>query len=415
MMDRKLDDKLALRTAVGPDDVERVAAFNGHIHGAEVAEMTRALFLHHPHTQLENLIFVEDVTSRQVVSSLCLIPWTWRYEGVDLPAGEMGIVGTLEGYRQRGLIRAQVELFQQQLSAGGFLLSHIQGIPHFYRQFGYEYALPLEGGLRLETRHIPDPSPTSFTFRLAAWKDLSVLMQQYDEAASELAIHAVRDRAVWEYLLRPFTGAETEHETWLIEDKAGQVAGYMRLPRYHFGEELVVDEVSRLSFDAALAALHHFKGLVAQRQKPAVRLNLPGHCTLMRLARSLGAYDLGTYAWQVYFPDPMALLRVLAPVLERRVAASPFAGMTRDVLLNLYRQAIRLCFANGQLIEVVGTDPTGDSAIRLPPLQLIPLLLGYRAADELRTAHPDVAVAPLERMLVETLFQKTTAFIHTPY
>jgi predicted N-acetyltransferase YhbS len=410
-----LEDNLVLRTAADKRDVERVAAFNGTIHGPEVATMTRHLFIHHPNTRVEDLIFVEDEQSGQIVSSLCLIPWTWRYEGVDVPASEMGIVGTLEAYRRRGLIRAQVELFKRRLRERDCLLSQIQGIPYYYRQFGYEYALPLEGGLRLETRHVPDAPAAPFTFRLATSDDLSTLMKRYDEAAQNLAIHAARDEATWRYLLTHTDGTEMERDTWIIQNADEQIVGYLCIPRYHFGEELVVSEVSRLGFDAALAALNHLKTLTVERDKPGIRLNLPANCTLMRLARSLGAHDLGTYAWQIHVPDVTALLRTLAPVLERRVARSPFAELTRDVRLSLYRESVLLRFEMGKLTKVVNQSPARQEDIRFPPLQFIPLILGYQSREELAAAYPDVSVAPTLWLLVDTLFPRMTSFIYTIY
>jgi len=412
---KPLGDGLVLRTATGERDVECVAGFNGTIHGPGVATMTRNLFTHHPNTRLKDLVFVEDERSSQVVSSLCLLPWTWRYETVDVPAGEMGIVGTLEAYRRRGLIRAQVGYFKRRLRERGCLLSHIQGIPYYYCQFGYEYALPLEGGLRLEMRHIPTPPDAPFTFGLATRADLPVLMRLYDEAAQNLVIHAVRDEATWQYLLAYTDGTETECENWVIQDADGQIVGYLRLPEHHFGEELVVGEVSRLGFDAALAALHHLKMWAVERDKPGIRLNLPANCTLMRLARSLGAHDMGTYAWQIHVPDVAALLRALTPVLERRIAGSPFAGLTRDVRLSLYRETLVLRFVAGRLTEIANLGFTGGEAIRFPPLQFIPLALGYRTVEELHAAYPDAIVAPAWRLLVDALFPKVASFIYTIY
>jgi len=410
-----LDDSLLLRTAATERDVERVAAFNGEIHGPGVASMTRNLFLHHPNTRVEDLIFVQDARSGQIVSSLCLIPWIWRYEDVDLSAGEMGIVGTLEGYRHRGLIRAQVEVFKRRLRERGCLLSHIQGIPYYYRQFGYEYALPLEGGLRLETRHVPDPTDVPFVFHPATSDDLPALVRLYDEAAQDIALHTARDEAIWRYLLTRTGGTEMERDTWVIKDSDGQIAGYICIPKHHFGQELVVSEVSRLGFDAALATLHHLKTLAAERDKPGLRLNLPADCTLMQVARSRDAHDLGTYAWQIHVPDVGALLRALTPVLERRVARSPFAGLTQDVRLSLYRETLVLRFVAGRLTEVANPGFTDSEPIRFPPLQFVPLVLGYRTWEELRAAYPDVSVAPAWRLLVDTLFPKVASFIYTIY
>ncbi len=406
---------MILRTATGERDVERVAEFNGAIHGPASIAMTHRLFTHHPNTQMEDLIFVEDEQSGQVVSSLCLIPWVWRYEDVEISAGEMGIVGTREDHRRRGLIRAQVDHFKRRLRERGCLLSQIQGIPYYYRQFGYEYALPLEGGLRIELRHVPAPPETPFTFRLVTLDDLPTLMRFYDEAAQEIAIHAARNEATWRYLLTHSIGTETECETWLVQDAGGRATGYVRLPKHHFGQELVAGEVSRLGFDAALAVLHHLKTLALEREKPGIRLNLPANCALMRLARSLDSHDLGAYAWQIHVPDLVALLRALAPVLERRVAESPFAGLMCDVRLNLYHESLLLRFEAGRMTEVANLDFGDDGEIRFPPLQLVPLVLGYRTVEELCAAYPDVRVAPAWRLLADTLFPKVTSFIYTIY
>lgn len=410
-----LENGLVLRTAASERDVERVAAFNGSIHAPGVVAMTHNLLIHHPHMRGRDLVFVEEERSGQIVSSLCLIPWTWRYESVEIAAGEMGIVGTLETHRNRGLVRAQVDYFKRRLRERGCLLSQIQGIPYFYRQFGYEYALPLEGGLRLELRHVPTPPDAAFSFRRATPEDVPALVRLYDEAAQELDIHAVRDEATWRYLLAHTHGTEMERDTWIVQEAGGGIAGYLCTPSYHFGEELAVSEVSRLGFDAALAALDHLKGLALERDKPGMRFNLPAGCTLMRVARSLGAHDLGTYAWQIHVPDFVALLRALGPVLERRIAGSPFAGLTRDVRVSLYRETLVLRFVAGKLTGVTSLDPAGDEPVRLPPLQLIPLVLGHRTLDELHATYPDASVAPTWRLLVDTLFPRATAFMYTIY
>ncbi len=410
-----LGDGLVMRTAASESDVERVAEFNGAIHGAGIVAMTRNLFVHHPSTSGRDLVFVENEQSGLVVSSLCLIPWTWRCEDVLVPAGEMGIVGTLADYRQRGLVRQQVGFFKQRLAERGCLLSHIQGIPYYYRQFGYEYALPLEGGLRLTLREVPPPPDAAFTLRLAAEADLPALMHLYNEAAQDLTISAQRSVAIWRYLLTYSAGSEAECENWVIEDNRGTIAGYMRLPASHFGEELTINEVSRLSYDAALATLNHLKTLAEQKGKPGIRLNVPAHCSLMQAARPFTTTEYGTYAWQIHVPDMAALLRAMTPVLERRIARSLFAGMTRDVPICLYRETISLRFSGGKLAEVVNLGFTGRQAVSFPPLQFIPLVLGYRTMQEQRLAYPDVGVAPVWRGLIDTLFPKVDSFIYTVY
>ncbi len=409
-----LPDGLVMRSARDESDLQAVAELHSTVHGPGVGVLARDLFVRHPDTRPADLIFVEDEQGC-IVSSLCLIPWDWRYSGVALPVGEQAIVATREDYRGRGLIRAQEDHFKRRLVARGCLLSHVEGIPYFYRQFGYEYALPLEGGLKLELGQVPEPFGEAPAFRLAGPDDVPVLQRLYDAAAQELAIHVARSRAVWRYLLETVAGSEAACETWLIERGGEGVVGYLRLPQHHFGEELAVNEVSLLDYASATAALAHLKSLAEARHTPGIRLNLPAGCTLMRLAQSLGARDLGTYAWQIYVPDVPALLRALIPVFEQRIGNSPFAGLTLDVSISFYREASLLSFEAGRLVDVKAAGQTDDCQLRCPPRAFVPLLLGHRSIDEQASAYPDLVVARRWRLLVDTLFPKVSGFLYSPY
>jgi hypothetical protein len=345
---------------------------------------------------------------------MLFIPWTLSYEGVPLRVGEMGMVGTLEPYRRRGLVRAQDAIFKRRLAERGCLLSLIQGIPTFYRQFGYEYALPLEGGLLLSSRTLPAPDPpAAFTFRQASIADLPALVRLYDEAARDLAIATVRTDETWRYLLSHGAGA-LACETWLVLDASQRAVGYVRLPEFHFDAELAVNEVSRLDHEPALAVLRWLKQLASARGKPGVRLNLPASCSLIRLARSLGGHDLGTYAWQVNLPDIPAFLNAIGPVLERRLAASPFAGFSRPLTLCFYRESITMHFDGGRLAEVTPAGPC-DGGLRFPALTFIPVLFGWRTVEQMRLAYPDLSVPEEDKLLAGTLFPPLAGFLYPSY
>ncbi|NLE45354.1 MAG: GNAT family N-acetyltransferase [Chloroflexi bacterium] len=409
----QLGEGLTMCVATSQDDVERVAAFNGTVHNPGVAEMTRRLFTHHPNTRRSHLIYVEERGHGEVVSSLCLIPWTWRFEDVEIRVGEMGIVGTREDYRNRGLIRAQVNLFKRCLNDAGCLLSKIQGIPYFYRQFGYEYALPLEGGLRLEYRDVPDqPVVEGYSVRLATVEDAAALKQLYDEAAKGLDLTVARGVDIWHYLLTQTSGTDTAAEFWVVLGPSGRIEGYVKVPKHHFHDELFVNEASRLSFNAALAVFRHVAQLGQERGTPGIRLSLPEQSVLMRIARGLGCQDLGAYAWQIHIPSLSGLLRALGPILERRVSDSPFAGLSRDVTFSTYRETVLMHWVDGRLAGVHSTSGCdGDVCLRVPPLQAVVVLLGHRTVGELKDVYPDVGVSSTWRVLVDTLFPRVNAFV----
>lgn len=412
---RELGDGLVLKTAASAEDVERVAVFDTKVFGeAGVGEFCRRLFLYHPNTQISDLIFVEDEKMGEVVSSICLIPMDWSYENVTLKVAEMGIVGTLEPYRRRGLIRAQADYFKELLAKREFDLSCIEGIPYFYRQFGYEYAMPLEGGYSIEMHQIPDPGqnePPQFSCRPQTAADLPFLKRLYDEAAQELAIHALRNDSIWQYLWMHAPATATGYEGWVIEDKNGKIAGYFQIQSHPFGESLTVREVSRLSYDESLAVLRHLKKLAIERKKPNIRLSLPPNCVLVKTAKYHQASDLGTYAWQIHIPDMARFLRTIAPVLERRLAESPFAGLTEEVGLNFYQETVALRFAQGRIEEIESLGSVGGR-IRIPPRAAVLLVLGYRDCEELRKSWPDMGMPPKEAYLMDVLFPRMTSHLY---
>ncbi|MBN1562341.1 MAG: GNAT family N-acetyltransferase [Anaerolineae bacterium] len=415
---RDLGNNLVLKSVATPDDVQRVGAFNIYIHGQGLDTMTSHLINHHPHTHPDDWLFIEDTTTGEVVSALCLIPWTLNYAGVALKAGEVGIVGTRENYRRRGLIRALFARHHELLKAGEFHLSQIQGIPYYYRQFGYEYAMPLEGGMHLQLHQIPDdqaPSAQPYTFRLAELIDIPTLMRLYDATMHDLDICAPRDEAIWHYLLRWSPETETAAQYWLVLDAAKQPVGYVAIQKYGFTNGLNISEDSRLSHGAAMAMLHQLKALAIERGKPFIRFHSHPNSALLKTAQAWGGREEGRYAWQIHLPDVGRLLRQIAPVLERRVADSPLAGFTETVCLNLFREAYDLRFAAGNLVAVEGPKVVDGSSFQLPPLLFAPLVLGYRSLDELHNAYPDVGVWGQSKFIADILFPKMDSYIYTMY
>jgi hypothetical protein len=142
---------------------------------------------------------------------------------------------------------------------------------------------------------------------------------------------------------------------------------------------------------------------------------VPADSTLAETARYQGAHDLGNYAWQIRLVEVGRLLLKLAPILERRIADSPFVGLTQNVCLNLYREAFELRFVNGKLMTVMPLGFSGKGGIRIPPLSFAPLLLGYRSREELMGARHDVSVWREWQHLVDVLFPKVPSFIYTIY
>jgi hypothetical protein len=113
-------------------------------------------------------------------------------------------------------------------------------------------------------------------------------------------------------------------------------------------------------------------------------------------------------------PDLPGFIRHIAPVLEQRLATSPLAGHSGEILLSFYRSGLRLAFEGGQVREAEPWQPTvekgGNAAF--PDLTFLQLLVGYRSLSELRYAFADCWVGKDEaRALLETLFPKKPSYV----
>src|SRR5512136_317180 len=201
-----LGDGLILRFATVAD-IEALAQFNGGIHGDGkfnpfVAQWTREFAApSHPTCGPDNVTLVEDTRTGQIVSSMCLIPQTWTYDGIPFPVGRPEAVGTDPAYRRRGLVRAQFDVLHAKSDGAGHLAQGITGIPWYYRQFGYEYAIDLDGGRCVFPPFITplkDGEAEAYHFRVATPDDLSLVMDLYDRDCTRSLVACPRSAAEWQ-------------------------------------------------------------------------------------------------------------------------------------------------------------------------------------------------------------------------
>jgi hypothetical protein len=219
---------------------------------------------------------------------------------------------------------------------------------------------------------------------------------------------------VWRFMLENTSGTGIESEVWLMLER-DKVVGYCRISKHGFGSGLIVSETSRLQHPRAKAMLYWLKQIAEERDKPYIRFNLPEANDLVRYGAGYGARDAGTYAFQMYIPSPARLLQKIAPVLTRRVAESPFAGLDEIVHINLYRDTLALHFDHGVLHRVESIGQSDNGSIRLPPNLLPLLVLGYRSRQELSYMFPDVSMWGDGKLLTDVLFPRMSSFMYSVY
>ena len=432
-MHRELGDGLVLRRA-RPSDVDALAAFNARIHAEpdaagpdeEYAGWTRDLFAGHPTCRPEDFTVVEHSRTGTIVSSLNLIAQTWSYGGVPFGVGRIELVGTDEAYRRRGLVRTQFEVVHAWSRERGDLAQAIFGIPWYYRQFGYEYALPLEGGERAPRHRLPDPATDAddpYRVRPATEEDAPFIADVDAHARARYLVSVVRDAALWRYEIAG--RSEPLWEVQVVESAAGEPAGFLahdcrlRETTLRVAACELRPGLSWLAVRDSLLRYLRATGEAHERQPGSARFE---QLTFL-LEHDHPLYEAmpGTLTesqrpneWYVRVADLPAFLRRVAPVLEGRLAGSVARGYTGAVRLNFYRDGVVLWFDDGRLerTEPWARPDRWEASASFPDLSFLQALFGHRSLNELAAIFPDCSArTEAGRVLVNALFPKQPSLV----
>src|SRR6266568_4134235 len=147
---------------------------------------------------------IEDTgkAGNPLVACTCLWRQEWEYEGIAFGVGQPEFVVTLPDYRHRGLIRTLFEMLHTRSEAEGHLVQAITGIPYFYRQFGYEYALELDGRRLTYLSLIPkaeEDTPEPYSLRAATTDDIPLIMELYNRQRPQSMVWSVATERFWRY------------------------------------------------------------------------------------------------------------------------------------------------------------------------------------------------------------------------
>jgi predicted N-acetyltransferase YhbS len=414
-----VNNKYIIRRAESAGDGQKLHdLFSEVFHPEEVGILAETMFHHLPGMKRNYWFIAEERTTGRIVSAFALIPWTWEMEGIKCQVAEMGIVGTLKEHRGQGLMKVLNREFDQTLEQEGFDLAVIQGIPGFYHQFGYSYAVPLENDINLPLHAIaPEEEDDVYTFRLAALEDIPYLMQDEASYRASTAVSSYRDEAHWRYLLTESQKTEYGSEFWIMEDVTKAERHYCRIPSQGFGEGLIVSEISEtITFDALRSLFVFCKQLAVERKKPYVRLNLHNESVAGRAAIAMGAKEGTPYAWQIKIPDAARFLTTITPLLERRILASSFRHFSGVFKLSFYKTAIDLVWEDGRLDAVQPGSGKSQYTFSINADLFPALCLGHRTWQELRVNRPDISPNSAgSALFAETLFPAGRLWIHEQY
>ncbi|KAF9571285.1 hypothetical protein EC968_000781 [Mortierella alpina] len=174
-----------------------------------------------------------------IVACMCLQATQGYYGKVQLQYGTPECVGSHPDYRNRGLIRRLfLEMIHPASEARGDVIQIIPGIPYFYRQFGYEYAISIARHQVLEhlasaIPALPKGKTEPYLLREPVLDDIPYLVQLStpEQLQSHAGMGAYYTKDYWKYTIHDLRQtAQSKHdlgrETRIIVDaKTGQDCG----------------------------------------------------------------------------------------------------------------------------------------------------------------------------------------------
>ncbi|TRX70404.1 GNAT family N-acetyltransferase [Carboxylicivirga sp. M1479] len=411
--------------AQNKEDLKQLSFLFDKIFAPEkVGQLANTLTRYFPNLNYNNWYISKTNIDDEIVSGFVKIPWTWLFNGIELKVAELGIAGTEETHRGKGLFKHNHQLFNDDLLENSYDLAVIQGIPGIYHRLGYYYALPMEHHTELPLTSLP--SNCNSKIRSANENDIDFLLEEDKYYHRKHAISAVRTKDHWHYILDK--GQTTDYATkiYILEDETDKY--YVRILEAGFGQGLIVSEASdNCSSDQLNELLAFLNQEAVHLKKPYIRLNLPNSHSLVKKAMLHGATTRPSYGWQIKIIDIKSLINKLKPVFDQRIKYSEFAGLNATITLDFYQSQVHLALINGKLNVVDEEAKHTDYHMSIPEDLLPLIILGHRSWQELQFVRPDLFPADqflrmdahhpseLTGELMSVLFPKLDNWIYCEY
>jgi len=381
------------------------AAFNDE----DVASIVRRFVEKHPGMTQGDYFMVKH--GEKAVAGLVLIPQRWSIDGVELKVAEMGCVGTDPAYRRKRLQYILNEKFDEYARENGYDLCVLAGIPYFYRQFGYQYAVELDYLSTVDVEKLPRDS--KLTTRSFEPQDIQAAQRLLDETQRKYMVHSVRTDEIWRMQEETRTyGADPFKGNVILE--GNQMIAYIRWWAEPKEKTLVIKELALKD----RAQSREIAGIIrAEAEKQGLNKilsKLSYEDAFSKYLIELGADKDKIYAWQVKILNPRGFLEKLGPVLERRLKDSEFKGLSKELRMNFWKYAISLKFEDGKLVSVEEVTEA-KRVLGMNPYASIQLFLGYRSREELEYMYPDFYIRGGNQRLIDVLFPRSPGYIHYCY
>ena len=345
-----------------------------------------------------------------IVSVAACIPTPIRLGSVSIPAARIDFVATRASDRGQGHASRLVRELLADSDRRGDLVQLTDGLPYFYRQFGFGYALnppgtvvlPRAGAAGSAGNRDVDGGPV--TIRPAVTADIERLDRYVTASTSGFDI--APGELPWTIWLEISTFA-TDTDHLLVAESDGAIVGFTRA--HLDGDDVLRIQASYADSPGVARRIHD--ALAAIRNNGLLALDCGNEAWRDHLAAQAPVVAL-PFGISARTPAPVELLRLLRPEFDRRLADASTSEPDRKLRLSLFTSAIVLEILRGKIAEVRPAspvdDPTAPDDAAIAPDWFPALVFGRWGARDL-TERVDDVISGTDPSTVDNLFPALTA------
>ena len=366
----------------------------------------------HPVTDHNNFTVVYDNDTNKIVSSMCYIPQTWKYEGIPFSCARMEMVSTLSEHRNKGLVRQQFNYLHEICKAKGIDITAVVGISWFYRKFGYDLSLRYNNSYIVSARHLVKQymcDNPAYRFESAGVDDLQYYKQLQSVCMQRYRVICDAPDKFWQQLY--CNDASAKLKLYIIKNQESRPIGAIAVPPET--DEGVLDVLfcelsSGESWLDASSSIFSFLKEIYPEQVEYFRFVMPPGHPLYSFTQEAAAYQPKTeapFAWYVRIGEYESFIKSLAPYFQDKIAHSILPDYTGEIKISFYAGGLSMSFINGMLTTVETGLPKEPNAY-IPQELFKQLLFGYKSLAELQSYSAEANVSGAARVVLDTLFPK---------
>lgn len=362
-----------------------------------------------PNFNYKNIYTIKK--ENQIIASLTLIPQKWSFGGIPIKVAEMGLVATLPQYRNLGLQRILNKKYDETLIKENYDLSVIEGIPYFYRQFGYEYTIPLDSEINIPLKFLPDTN-SQYSIKKIELIDIPKIIKLNDITKEKFFINSIRSNEVWKKQEENGWQADWPFKTYLLLEK-GIIKAYLRAEIVN--NKLVLIEISNTKSNESRNICGFLKKIGLENNVDELVCRINHHEFFSNYLVKNGGKKNKPYAWQVKVVNYFNFFKKIIPILNNRLYTSSYNFLESELKINFFKNSIILNFFNGQINDVKEDKGIKRSEIQFNPIVFPKILFGCASHKELTQNYPDISINSKYQELIKTLFPKFKSNIYPCY